>query len=328
MGSGAGALGAALGGRNALRRAAYDQRMDELAKAFVQAQMGRKYQSETALNNDTLSARGDLGQAFGNAYNLSPETAEAMAVLGRAAKTSNPEQLASMGMRQRAMGTSDPVAANQILAAVEGKPRDLTKIQGNTAFNPTLTPDQATMAPTQVGKAAMAADMARALASQESAARDRALTPLEAALKRAQTYNAEHGGRGSKQNVTSPSMSLLRQSLGDIERTDALSGRTYFDVSPDKLQAFLRWQTQQASSDPRFNDGDYALQQYLLTHGKLGALPTDQAPPLGEWISPTPAAAPAAPASASGSPYPEGTLLTGPDGRRYVVRGGVPVPEQ
>lgn len=41
----------------------------------------------------------------------------------------------------------------------------------------------------------------------------------------------------------------------------------------------------------------------------------------------------AAPSSASGgqvakSPYPEGTQLTGPDGKRYVVKNGVPVPQQ
>lgn len=54
--------------------------------------------------------------------------------------------------------------------------------------------------------------------------------------------------------------------------------------------------------------------------GPSGLIPTDTATPPASPAGGTPGARP------NGSPYPDGTMLKGPDGKQYVVRLGRPVP--
>jgi hypothetical protein len=57
---------------------------------------------------------------------------------------------------------ADMNAVNRMLAVMAGKPVDLTKIEGNTVVNPTVTPDQQALATTDLGRAMIGAQNALA----------------------------------------------------------------------------------------------------------------------------------------------------------------------
>lgn len=71
--------------------------------------------------------------------------------------------LAAMTGGDAGIDTANPELGNAILAVMQGKPVDLTKISGGTAYNPMVTPDEAELTTTPAG--------ARELDIKESRAR-------------------------------------------------------------------------------------------------------------------------------------------------------------
>lgn len=115
-------------------------------------------------------------------------------------------------------------------------------------------------------------------------------------------------------------------------------------IDNDAYKAFMADKALKAKSDPRYNDAQYALQNW---QGKLGYDPNetppgaidvnkalmgsldeeDSARPAGPSAAPpSPAAPPAVGKKPEKAPYPEGTKLKGADGKTYIVKDGVPVP--
>lgn len=70
------------------------------------------------------------------------------------------EKEQGMGFRQNAMDvatspTHDDNLMNRMLSVIEGKPQQLTRIEGDTVLNPMVTPDQQHLTTTDLGKAAI-----------------------------------------------------------------------------------------------------------------------------------------------------------------------------
>ena len=175
---GAGMLGAAFSGAPRLRQAAYQQERGLMAQAFERAAAAQKDQSVTALNQNRLDVLRSLSQTF-RAAGMPQDKADLAAAAVAAASTSNPNQIIGAGQQLQAQDAGlggDVQAMNVINSARTGTPLPMTKIEGNTAFNPNLSPDQ-DFATTPVGestidanKASVAERFARA-ASASAAAR-------------------------------------------------------------------------------------------------------------------------------------------------------------
>lgn len=195
---------------------------------------------------------------------------------------------------QNAVGANpDLNLMNRELAVIHGQPVDLSSIQGNTLMSKFVTPDeQAALGgnvPTAIGQSEIAkamagagAENARAAASYASAARQRAgigadkaanyellpdeqgnlirvnkLTGQSAAITDeggAPIHAAPKGGAGGG-GKTIPGPATLKQVFGEPK----VGGQPN-----EQTQDFLSWQALQAQDDPRYNNGEYALQQYLL----------------------------------------------------------------
>lgn len=173
---GAGMLGAAFGGAPRLRQAAYAQAQSQLASAFERAASAQKDQSVTALNRNRLEVLGSLADTFTRA-GMDPAKAQLAAAAVAAASTSNPNQIIGAGQQLQAQDAGlrgDVQRMNIIDSARTGAPLPMTKIEGDTAFNPNLAPGAQDLATTPLGDAMIRAANARASASSASAARSRA----------------------------------------------------------------------------------------------------------------------------------------------------------
>lgn len=198
--------------------------------------------------------------------------------------------------------TPDLNQLNRVLAVYNGKPVDLTNVQGGTLVSQFVTPDQQQAlggnVPTAVGQSEIAkamagaeAEKARAAASYASAARQRAgigadkasnydivtdnegnavrvnkLDPTDAqpVMIGGQPLGMQPRGGGGGGGKTIPSPATLKQVFGEPK----VGGEPN-----EAAQNFLSWQALQAQADPHYNNGDFALQQYLLRSkgGELAA---------------------------------------------------------
>lgn len=166
-----GLIARALTGNAALKQKVYNATLDQVAGQYQKAQAGRKYASEADLNNDRLSALGGLQDAYAQ-NDLSPGQAILASLAARSADSLKDGDVINAALKLGAVNRSDAgntQGSNAMLAAVQGKPMDYTKIDQNTAYNPNMTPDQSGMAPTQVGMGDIAAKMAQAAASRAAA---------------------------------------------------------------------------------------------------------------------------------------------------------------
>lgn len=176
LGSGAAQLGAAFGGAPRLREAAYQQERGLLAQAFQRAAAAQKDQSVADLNTNRLDVLRTLSQTFQNA-GMDPNKAQLAAAAVAAASTSNPTQIVGAGQQLQAQDAGlggDVQTENVINSARTGTPLAMTKIEGDTAFNPNVAPTAQNFATTPLGQAMITAANARAGASNASAARSRA----------------------------------------------------------------------------------------------------------------------------------------------------------
>lgn len=99
------------------------------------------------------------------------EAAVALAISGTgtdfAGAMSGLERNQTIGMRERALSAPSIAAQNDVLAVIDGKPRDLTQINAGTAYDPTRTPENQTMVITPDA----AADNVRQMMQAESVVR-------------------------------------------------------------------------------------------------------------------------------------------------------------
>lgn len=118
----------------------------------------------------------------------------------------------TQGLRRQAAGESDPVVQNQILAALDGKPRDLTKISGETAYNPTVAPGAQDLGITAVGEANLAN---RTAVSGSQIFRNQATG--SAALSRAGTYAGSVGARGPGGKLTQLEVEAGKRIMANVD---------------------------------------------------------------------------------------------------------------
>jgi hypothetical protein len=162
---------------------------------------------------DEEVARGQFMQKL-VAMGETPERADAIATwqIGGG----NPGQLAQamLGMQEhgqrgqlwdRASQPGATVAGlNPLMAALQGKPVDLTQVAGGVAYNPMATPDMAQMMTTPVGDAQIQAQQARVVAQEASANRANAAAGAQAALARLRDKQTEVGGYAPRAQKAEP----------------------------------------------------------------------------------------------------------------------------
>jgi len=164
-------------------------------------------------------------------------------------------------------GTPDVNLANRLLMVLQGHTAPLSRTADGMEFDPLMTPDAQTMHPTQTGTAMIGERNAQARAAD-------ALAALRGQKMRT-------GSGASK--PTLPSVQALYSVLGGkiADNTGAIT------VDPHQMALFLRWQADKSATDPRYANGNFALQHWP-TEGPVGAAGT--LPPSGaQGITPPPA---------------------------------------
>jgi hypothetical protein len=216
IGNAGAALGAFFGGgKERIQTAARVQARSELARAFEQAAAGQRDQSVARLNEARASAQGQIESALIRA-GMDPAKAHLAAMATIAASTSNPNQIIGAGQQLQAQEAGlggDVQRMNIINSARTGTPLPMTKIEGNTAFNPNLAPGAQDLATTPLGQAMLTAANARAGASRASAgasgARERLLGTENTALLHPDQVPGASFNKPGKGNVAQPDMAAL-----------------------------------------------------------------------------------------------------------------------
>ena len=191
-----GLLMAALTGNRALKQKVYDATQQQMANQYRTAQEGRKYSVDADLGQNRLDALGNLKPAYAGA-GLTDAQATLAATIANAAKDPGIGEMLASALKLGSVNRADAgntQGANAMLAAVSGKPMDYTKIDGDTIFNPNMTPDKSGMAPTQVGMGDITAKMAAAAASKASAANSYAGARANDALAKLRDVQTAAGG--------------------------------------------------------------------------------------------------------------------------------------
>jgi hypothetical protein len=207
---------------------------------------------------------------------------------------------------------ADMNAVNRMLAVMAGKPVDLTKIEGNTVVNPTVTPDQQALATTDLGRAMIGAQNALAAQRNAGARANDALAgkredgdggiddeTMQSLMAQASTM-ANIGGPGANQDAAD---AWLRDQVavhggfgktgkaggGDLTKTeiDALFGSPDGGLNQGEYRSFLRYQHQQAQRDPRFASSRFAARAWVTNNmgGATGGADTT-APVPGAAVAP------------------------------------------
>lgn len=249
---GAGLAGMALGGGNN-PRAAQMQAQGQLMGARAgdaMAQARERQQKEVAKANfaQRMRQKGDP-----DSLNLAD-----MAEAGL-----NPNEFAQAGANNqkakiladaytRATGKNpDRNTINLLLQVYEGKPADLTKVEGGVSYDPKVTPDQNTFTPTAVGAADISEKRAQAGSAGAAAGEHSAL----ADLARARTKEITDQGGTAK---TGKALSR-EQVLGGFGTPDK---NGVMQVDPTKYEDFLNFQKKNIGNDPRYLDANYAMIQF------------------------------------------------------------------
>ena len=180
----------------------------------------------------------------------------------------------------------------------EGKPVALSAIQGNTLLNTMVTPDQQAAyggnTPTEIG-------LAEIMDKRASARNHDASAHLSNTKASAGGFKPDSDGTKPTQ-PTLPAQGAMGDVLGKV--VDAESGLTEIPKAAD----FLAWQANKATTDPRYANGNFALQQWALQ-----GQPPPGAVTLEQMMA---GSTPAAPAAASSRKVTR--TGTAPDGRRVV----------
>lgn len=317
-------LGAILGGGKQLRQQAYDMGVTQGAR---QADLLEQARLRRDQNLGLQAVTPDAVRVA-----LSDPASESSLVSALFHAGIDPRQLSGYQKDQQGIGfRNDAMAAalnpstdldslNRRLMVIGGKPVDLTHVADGVAYNPMLDPHSQTIDPTQVGLAEI---MLRGAQSAQANAGARKYD----AQARLANVKADAGGfkpDSKESKPTLPPISMLGAMLG--EGYDKETGMVR--IPPEKTQQFLAWQAEKAATDPRYNNGAYALQHYA-DEAPLGTGVHDRPEDVGAlsldtMISP-PVARPSAskpltvaPVARKAAPTP-GTAEDG-----FIFRGGDP----
>ena len=157
VGSGLGRLFNALSDGDAIRANAYNaQTRQNLQDALLKGTVGNQQAQEAAYANmpSDLEQMG-IPAGQGAAYtDVTRATGSKVNQLGQLFNIMQNQAYIKGG--QDAMMKGDPLGMNFGLRAGDRQPLDMTKIEGNTAVNPNVMPDQQTLATTPYGNADLA----------------------------------------------------------------------------------------------------------------------------------------------------------------------------
>ena len=211
-------LGAAMGRGPGMQQAAYNTGMDQGTRQSALLEQARKLR-------DVNLARAAITPASVANMNTDPITgqpndpAAAQALQGEFAANAmragiDPRQLSGFQSQEQGIGFKqgaqtaalDPNTSldslNRRLMVINGKPVDLSRVQGGVAFDPMQAPDSQTIAPTQVGLSDMMLNGARATeahaqagAAQAAAGEHMARAGLFNAQTAAGGFNPHTGGK-------------------------------------------------------------------------------------------------------------------------------------
>jgi hypothetical protein len=177
---------------------------------------------------------------------------------------------------------------NTDLAISEGKPVQTTDIKDNTVYNPYGNSDQPT-APTAVGSAdigrliaATSAERAAAAEHVAGASRDYA-DENQVVIDNAGHYHLLNRGSAATRDVTDSSGQPLTAepkggNAGSGDPSPEIGQQLFGKPSgnqPNKAYVdFKNFQALMAQDDPRYNNGNFAAQQYILRKGGTAAIAT------------------------------------------------------
>lgn len=191
---------------------------------------------------------------------------------------------------------------NARLAVLHGQPVKLTEVQGNTVINPYALPNQQAAVggntPTAVGQSDIGRNLA--LAEQARAGAFRNTAEGQHALSEINQVGTDDNGNailinrlhGNTQGITDTAGSPLRiqpKGAGQLSdpkpsALDQAFGKAPNDHKPNpEYQQFKLFQQLHAADDPAYNNGDYALAQYMAAKSgtaQLGHAPMAGAIPL------------------------------------------------
>jgi hypothetical protein len=307
--SGFSELGAALGGLDQSGTNAYQTGMLRGAQGADLLEQARQRRNKNlamaAITPDKIQA------ALSNPQGQ--EASDLAAALVQAGE--NPEQLANYGKTMQGTGergqlwtaATQPGATvtslNPMLAALAGKPVAVTDVEGNTLINKYVDPNQEAAVggnvPTAVGQSDITAALARAGASNASAARQYAGIGAD----KAANYELVDDGSGNLVSVNK-----MTQQAMPVMSTDGVAfkgsksgGKTVTPTSPTtndlaivgalnrqgvvdpaKAQQFVLWQAQQVEKDPRMANSAYAAQKYVA---HLGGMASSVPASIGQALS-------------------------------------------
>lgn len=298
-------LGAVLGGGGQLKQQAYQMGVETGARQAGLLEQARK------LRDANLARAAITPEAITSAQTDPNGSASLVSALLHADK--DPRELSGYQKdeqhidfnRDAMAAATDPTvpldSLNRRMIVIGGKPVDLTKIEGDVALNPMVSPGAQTIAPTQIGLADMMLKGAQAGAANAAAGEHAANTRLADTKTAAGGFAPDHG----ETKPTLPPIGLLGAMLG--QGYDKATGTV--SIPPEKVQQFAAWQARKAESDPRYNNGAFALQHYASeaplgagindTPADVGASSLDAmmgAEHAGAVAAPAAAKAPAAPA--------------------------------
>lgn len=271
------------------QRAATQGRLDAMREALSDAQI-RNTGAEASLRQDKLAAMDPAGLASAfTGLGTTPEQAQGAATLYRGGDNGPQigeliKTLTHLGSQRAARDAAlsgDMNAANANLFGVANGPQKLSAVEGGVELNPLATPDQNSFTPTALGNAQIAADFARAGASNAAAARSRAGISADKAGNY-ETIEDDDGNlvshnkltgvvapivngdgsplkKGGKVTPTAAPANVAQSILGSELNSAGLPV-----TNPDANNNFLAWQARMAESDPQYKNGEYALSQYAL----------------------------------------------------------------
>lgn len=148
-----------------------------------------------------------------------------------------------------------------------GKPVERARVEGNAVIDPYKTPDSQTVRMTDLGQAMAGAQGALAGKYGAEASAAHALVDernAHAGLYATQTaaggWNPHTGDGGGETAAkpTLPSQGAMASVLG--QEYDDATGKTTIPKAAD----FMAWQASRAATDPRYANGNFALQQWAL----------------------------------------------------------------
>lgn len=278
-----------LGGQGIRARAASMGRQDALREALTGSQVDNT-RAEAALRQNKLSNLDPavLGPAIAGALGIPDAQGGNLATvggagLGNVSEMAQALRTAQMVSAQRAARNSalsgNLNEANANLFGVANGPQKLAAIEGGMSLNPLATPDSQTISPTDVGQAMITADLARAGASNASAARSRAGISADKAGNY-ETIDTGEGGLVRHNKLTNAvdailgadnqpvrkaakaEATLLPEHVADAvlgKVTDAMGNAT---PDPEAYGQFQAWQADKAKTDPRYANAAFAVQRY------------------------------------------------------------------